>query len=264
MMRESAPRAATTEEYAACQHHCCQTVFEFLQPLVRQEPCKAILDVGCGVGASTSSLARAGYDAYGVDLPEQAQLWAAAGNDQDRFISASALSLPFEDESFDFVYSLGVIEHIGTVLGHCTLAADYQLQRQQYANEILRVTKPGGRILIACPSKSFPVDVQHGPGDPAQPAGPIRSFIFDHTGMNIHKTWGRYHLLSYPEVRKLFTADGSREFTAPSLRDYFGFGRFKKGFLKPFAGLAEHWVHNLPVGVRTTFLNPYVMAQIRK
>lgn len=264
MMREAAPGSGTTSDYVACQHHCCHGVFEYLQPLLQQEPCRTVLDVGCGVGALTTSLIDSGFDAFGVDLPEQAQHWAAAKNNPDRFVSASALQLPFPSESFDFVYSLGVIEHIGTSLGHCTLAPDYQSQRQQYAKEILRVAKPGGRILIACPNKTFPIDVQHGPGDALEKAGAIRSAIFERTGMNIHKTWGRYHLLSYGEVKSLFRVNGEREFKALPLQNYFGFGRFKKGFLKPFAGLAEYWVHNLTPGLRTTFLNPYVMAQIRK
>jgi len=264
MMCGPVPDAGTTEDYAASQHHCSHAVFEFLLPLLRQESCRTVLDVGCGVGASISELGRAGYDAFGVDLPEQAPRWMAAGNDQNRFLLASALSLPFQDNSFDFVYSLGVIEHVGTILGHCALAPDYQLKRQQYAKEILRVTKPGGRILIACPNKSFPVDIQHGPGDSAQRAGPMRSFIFDHTGMNIHKTWGQYHLVSYPELEKLFTSEGGRDFSAVPLRGYFQFGRFRKGFLKPLAGLAEYWMNNVTSVGGRTFLNPYVMAQIRK
>lgn len=264
MVQQAVPDAGTAEDYAACQHHCSHAVLGFLRPLLEQEPCRTVLDVGCGVGGSISELGKAGYDAFAVDLPEQAPLWAAAGNDPNRFFVASALNLPFQDNSFDFVFSLGVVEHIGTILGHCALASDYQLKRQQYAKELLRVTKPGGRILIACPNKSFPIDIQHGPGDAAQRPRWIRSFIFNRTGMNVHKTWGAYHLVSYAELKMMFTRNGVREFTAISSRGYFQFGRFRRGFLKPFAKLAEHWVNNLPALARTTFLNPYVMAQIRK
>ncbi|GAC1446770.1 MAG: hypothetical protein NVSMB56_08610 [Pyrinomonadaceae bacterium] len=48
------------------------------------------------------------------------------------------------------MWALGVIEHIGTQSGHCTLAEHYEAARQNYANEILRVAKSGGRIIIAC------------------------------------------------------------------------------------------------------------------
>jgi hypothetical protein len=129
----------------------------------------------------------------------------------------------------------------------------------------LRVTKPGGRILIACPNKTFPVDVQHGPGDDIQRAGKLRSYIFEKTGMNIHKTWGQYHLLSYPEIKRLFAGkNGSRHFSALPLENYFQFGRFKRGFLKPFGSFAQFWVNHMPEGARRTFINPYMMAEIRK
>lgn len=256
--------AGTTEGYAENQHNCGAKIAGFLRSIIDQEPCRDLLDVGCGVGASAAGLADLGFDAWGVDLPNVTRLWAGAGRDRERFIGASALSLPFSDETFDFVYSLGVVEHIGTTSGHCALARDYEEQRKQYAKELVRVTKPEGRILIACPNKGFPVDIQHGPGDMVEPAGRIRAFIFRRTGMNLHRTWGRYHLPSYGDIKKLFKGAGAQEFSPLPLKGYFEFGRFNSGFLRPFGKLAEFWVYNLPPAVRATFLNPYVMLQIRK
>jgi SAM-dependent methyltransferase len=266
MLRKPVDIASTSEEYVEEQHHCGQAVFDlYLKRLLEKSQGLRILDVGCGVGKSVMALVNAGFDAYGVDLPNLAPFWAAAKNYGDRFVEASATQLPFADDYFDFCYSFGVIEHIGTVNGHCTLAPDYQQQRNQYAREILRVTKPGGRILIACPNKSFPIDIQHGPGDQIQQAGRVRSYIFEKTGMNLHKTWGRYHLLSYPEVKDLFAGEnGNRHFRALPLNNYFQFGRFRSGFLRPFTLAAHFWIDNMPERVRPTFLNPYVMAEIRK
>jgi SAM-dependent methyltransferase len=264
LIQNSFEGAGTTEEYAKEQHNCGQKITDFLRRLIEQEACKNVLDVGCGVGVSTANLASLGFNAWGVDLPNITRLWAAVGRDPDRFIAASALRLPFSDETFEFVCSLGVIEHIGTISGHCALAPNYEEQRKQYAKELVRITKPGGRILIACPSKSFPVDIQHGPGDIIEPAGRIRAFIFRRTGMNLHRTWGRYHLPSYGEVKNLFKSAGAQEFSSLPLNGYFEFSRFKSGFLRPFATLAEFWISNLPAGFRATFLNPYVMLQIRK
>ncbi|HET7873736.1 MAG TPA: class I SAM-dependent methyltransferase [Terriglobales bacterium] len=267
IMREIVADAGTSQDYAAGQHRFSSNAVKFLDPLLRQEPCRTVLDVGCGVGATITALARLGYEAYGVDLPEQSQHWAAVKNDRERLFAASALQLPFADNSFDFVYSLGVIEHIGTVIGHCTLRDDCVVLRRQYAGEILRVTRPGGRILIACPNKTFPVDLQHGSDDAVRKANPLRSFISARTGINIHKTWGRYHLVSYAELKDLFVprnGPAGRELTAIPLRNYFEFARLKQGILRPLGGVAEYWVNNMPAPARATFLNPYVMAQIRK
>lgn len=148
-----------------------------------------------------------GHDAYGIDLPHLSKYWARNGNDPRRFFCCDAARLPFPDDSFDVVYSTGVVEHIGTKLGHCSLSSNYVTVRQSYANEILRVTKPNGRILIACPNKAFPIDIQHGACDAAAPmtlVNRLRQYIFDKTRINIHPSWGEYHLLSYSETKKLF------------------------------------------------------------
>lgn len=256
--------AGTTEDYAGVQHNCAPMVAGFLRRRIDRGTCRDVLDVGCGVGASAASLAVMGLNVWGVDLPNVTPLWAAAGRNSERFVAASALRLPFASDSFDFVYSLGVIEHIGTLTGHCALAPDYEEQRKEYAKEIVRVTRPGGRILIACPNKGFPIDIQHGPGDRIESAGPFRTFIHSRTGMNVHRTWGRYHLPSYRDVKALFRGGGVRNFSPLPLEGYFEFGRFKKGFLRPFYKAAEFWVNNLPRPVRATFLNPYLMLEIRK
>lgn len=49
-------------------------------------------------------------------------------------VIGDALALPFRDDSFDFVYSSGVFEHLK--------------DPKKAAEEIYRITKPGGRILI--------------------------------------------------------------------------------------------------------------------
>lgn len=254
----------TTADYADDQHSTGVRVLrDYLLPLLKAQPFRTVLDVGCGIGAGIRELTAAGYDAYGIDLPGLTPFWAEAGNDPGRFFGSHALRLPFSNDSFDVVYSLGVIEHIGTVIGHCTLRPDFALHRQRYAGEIVRVTKPGGRIIIACPNKAFPMDIQHGPADEAGPKHWIRSLIFDRTGINLHKTWGVYHLLSYGEIKELFCAQaGARSIEALPLTGYFAFGRFKRGFLKPFGRFAEYYLRRLPAAVRASFLNPYVLVEI--
>jgi SAM-dependent methyltransferase len=263
MLKEPWNHVATQNDYVQDQEHTGLRVFQdYLLPLLAEEKPGTILDVGCGMGQGIRQLELQGSEAYGVDLPCYSSFWAQAGLDSNRFLCADAGSLPFSDSFFDVVYSLGVIEHIGTVVGDCTLRPDYWEHRRTYAKEILRVTKPGGRIIIACPNKTFPVDVQHGPTDALSPKMPIRSFISRKTGLTIHKIWGKHHLLSYAETRRLFGS--GKSFRALPLKGYLGFGKFQRGWLRPFASLAKWYVNYLPQVLRPSPLNPYLLAEIRK
>jgi SAM-dependent methyltransferase len=74
----------------------------------------AVLEVGCGSGRFLKFIVdRAGL-IVGVD-PSHA-IFAADNllgkNDKVTLVKASANDLPFQDESFDFVYSIGVLHHI--------------------------------------------------------------------------------------------------------------------------------------------------------
>jgi ubiquinone/menaquinone biosynthesis C-methylase UbiE/uncharacterized protein YbaR (Trm112 family) len=72
------------------------------------------LEVGCGVGITTSQAQRVlGGDAVGVDL-SLAVLNAQRRFSNDpflHFVQASAFHLPFSPQSFDVVYSRGVLHH---------------------------------------------------------------------------------------------------------------------------------------------------------
>ncbi|MHB8160067.1 MAG: methyltransferase domain-containing protein [Thermoleophilia bacterium] len=261
---------STTEEHAERQaSEGAQRIDqEYLIPYLRREPAERVLDAGCGIGRTVTNLLANGYDAYGIDLPCLAEYWFSAGNDPERFFCCDAARLPFPDGYFDAVISLGVIEHIGTLDGDCTLADDYQAARRFYADELLRVTRPGGRILIACPNKRFPIDPQHKTSDRFSPDTPgfrLRNFLFERAGLNLHRTWGKYHLLSYNEVEKLFIKPGGGlAMEALPIKGYFGFTMFKSGFLKPFGRLAQVWINDMPAFMKSSCLNPYVMVQVRK
>jgi SAM-dependent methyltransferase len=252
-----------TETYATIQHECGERVYEeYLRGYFSREAGKRILDVGCGLGRGITRLLEDGYHAYGVDLPHLSRFWSRAANSPLHFFCGGASHLPFADNFFDVVYSLGVIEHIGTAIGHCTLAWDYLEKRREFASEMLRVTRAGGRILLSCPNKQFPVDIQHGPRDALSPRARVRSFLFAKTGLNFHPSWGKYHLLSYPEARRLFFESGeARTFRPQSLKGFFGFSRVRPEALK---SLATFYCNHLPGFLLPTFFNPYLLVEIRK
>lgn len=96
-----------------------------------------VLDVGCGTGAVVHRLTAAGYDAVGVDA-NRLSLHAAREGGDGTFVDVDSYRLPFPDETFDVVGSYTVLEHLG----------DPELS----LDEQVRVLRPGGRLVIACPN----------------------------------------------------------------------------------------------------------------
>jgi SAM-dependent methyltransferase len=100
-----------------------------------------ILDVGCGIGGSTRRLAHeTGCRVTGIDLSDEyidtAQRLTQLLKLQERvkFHAASALSLPFDDDTFDGVWSLQMNMNVEDKLS--------------WLKETCRVLKPGGRAVL--------------------------------------------------------------------------------------------------------------------
>ena len=97
---------------------------------------KRVLEIGYGIGKIVNEFVRVGAKVHGVDLSElhhklSTQLFSH--EDVDLRL-ASAESLPYEDDYFDFVVSWGVLHHAG--------------DDQQCYNEVHRVLKPGGKCFL--------------------------------------------------------------------------------------------------------------------
>lgn len=92
---------------------------------------KAILDAGCGVGAFSEPLAGDNV-VYGVDFSAKSLEFAAARGLHTR--TGDLTALDFVDGTFDVVLCIGVIQ----------LIPGYE----QVLQELARVTKPGGTMLI--------------------------------------------------------------------------------------------------------------------
>ncbi|MBO6639974.1 MAG: methyltransferase domain-containing protein [Roseitalea sp.] len=88
----------------------------------------AVLDVGCGEARLSSSLGD--YRYFGCDACAEFLLLASTRS----VVAAEAQSLPFRSCAFDTVCAIGLFQHLTNV--------------QAVADEIGRITRPGGTILI--------------------------------------------------------------------------------------------------------------------
>lgn len=122
-----------------------QSKHDFVHEMVRWgglnqlPPGTTVLDVGCGIGGSSRILARDyGFAVTGITIsPQQVQrareLTPPSLNAQ--FQVDDALNLSFPDASFDVVWSVEAGPHMP--------------DKARYAQEMLRVLKPGGILVVA-------------------------------------------------------------------------------------------------------------------
>lgn len=110
----------------------------FVAPLLSRavagKPNARILDCGCGTGNNLRMLRDYGH-ASGIDLTLSGLRYARKQG--ERLVAqASALSLPFSDDTFDLVTSFDVIYAFDDVMAATAL------------NEMWRVLKPGGSLVL--------------------------------------------------------------------------------------------------------------------
>jgi ubiquinone/menaquinone biosynthesis C-methylase UbiE len=107
-----------------------------------------ILDFGCGKGNTVYAYRKLGYNAFGVDIELRSSFFeeimrreglCAPGEDLFRSIDTGDYTIPFDSESFDYVVSSVVFEHV----------QDYP----RALSEIKRVLKPGGKSFHSFPSR---------------------------------------------------------------------------------------------------------------
>ena len=159
-----------------------------------------MLDVGCGVGMYTAAFLRETHHVFGVEIERERALEArerATG-----VVEAIGERLPFPDVAFDVVFSHEVLEHVA--------------DDRACVAEMVRVTRPGGRIVIFVPN---------------------RLYLFETHGI----FWrGRYHFGNVPLVNWLPTP--LRNYLAPHVRAYTA-----GSLCRLFDGLPVRVVHHTQV-----------------
>jgi ubiquinone/menaquinone biosynthesis C-methylase UbiE len=100
------------------------------------------LEAGCGSAANALNLAQRGADVAGIDLSPSGLSMAksafAERGLRGEFLRGDVREIPFPDESFEFVYAGGVVEHF--------------VETDQAVAEMVRVLRPGGRLLLTVPA----------------------------------------------------------------------------------------------------------------
>ncbi|CAG0928799.1 putative S-adenosylmethionine-dependent methyltransferase/MSMEI_2290 [Thermoflexales bacterium] len=147
-----------------------------------------ILVDGCGVGQYVRHLAALGYNTIGLDIDfDRVRDGRLGGIEQ--LHAAAGEQLPYPDNTFDALLSHEVIEHVA--------------DDRQAAREMIRVLRPGGRVILFCPNRWYPFET-HG-----------------------HYWRGKYHfgntpLINYlPNLLRNRLAPHVRAYTSSGIRNLF-------------------------------------------
>jgi ubiquinone/menaquinone biosynthesis C-methylase UbiE len=124
-------------------------MFERFMKIAKVSDSDTVLDIGV-----TAERTYASSNYFEKWFPHKANVTAAGLDDARfleaeypgmRFVEADGRDLPFDDDSFDFVHSSAVIEHVGSFE-----------QQVQFVSECSRVARKG--VFITTPNRWFPVE----------------------------------------------------------------------------------------------------------
>jgi SAM-dependent methyltransferase len=157
-----------------------------LERIVGMKPPKArFLEVGCAGGAFLAAARSNGYEVKGIEFSDQAARFARENYGLDVIVGdISSARLPAE--TFDIVFLGDVLEHL--------------LDPVASLVEIHRILRPGGLIVVVCPSQT--------------------NTIFSRTGFMVYRLLGRrtsvqlppYHVFEYrpKSIARMFEQCGYR------------------------------------------------------
>jgi len=104
-----------------------------------------LLDFGCGVGRMTRAFSRHFESCVGIDVSEKMIGLARefnAGHPRCEFIASDAGVLPFVEKSFDFVFTVLVLQHLAS-----------RSMILEYIAEFIRVAKDNATIVFQLPNE---------------------------------------------------------------------------------------------------------------
>jgi len=136
MVELGKPTGISGKEYGVLKR------FEKIAPSLNNV--QKILDIGCGYGAYTKLLKKYGKVVVGIDISQECIFEARLQHPELTFFVASGEFLPFKNESFEVVCLIEVLEHVQN--------------ESSFLQEIHRVLRPNGKLIITVPNKFFPFE----------------------------------------------------------------------------------------------------------
>jgi SAM-dependent methyltransferase len=115
-------------EWTAFADYDCDNFTPFISPLPEGFFNKKLgLDIGCGAGRHVQRAAEEGAEIVGIDLSfsVDSAYTRNMGNERVHIVQADIFNLPFDQGTFDFIYSLGVLQHIPDPRGGYTGLVPY-------------------------------------------------------------------------------------------------------------------------------------------
>lgn len=102
-----------------------------------------ILDIGCGQGLLIKKIRACTPDVkmHGIDLSQKLCEISKRNNPDAYILNGDAESLPYDDDSFDFVFMTEALEHM--------------LDYDRALSEAHRVLKPGGIFIVTVPNRDW-------------------------------------------------------------------------------------------------------------
>jgi 2-polyprenyl-3-methyl-5-hydroxy-6-metoxy-1,4-benzoquinol methylase len=159
---------------------------------------KKVLDIGFGNGLTLKEFAKQGAQMSGVEVTESlANIAKYILNESN--ISADlrmydGFNFPFEDGTFDYIYSVSVFEHTD--------------DPAQVLKEACRVLKPGGSFYLAFPNRLYPKETHTGTYFTSYLPRKIADRVLKMLGRSGMDIYWNLHFLSFFQLKKWLKKDG--------------------------------------------------------